>query len=171
MGHSVLDFPEECPHDIMNYFDKNTTGAFIVPHPKHDMNDRLLARFIGKIAIEFLAYRVFSVPGWQHEAVFKKEIDSLRGFVRFDRLNGKWDLSVRPIYSPIQTFTRETGEVDQVLNELDLLYIDFKYLFLIVCIFGVEYAIGMNGPSMLPIYMDWLQDNNNVSPLYSERKF
>ena len=137
------------------------------PQPAQEEDEYLMARFLAKIAIEYLAFRVSDIPGWQDEVVFKPELDEIRNFSRYGKPNYKWGYSRRFLYRADRYFLRTDGLFDEILNELDFLYIDEKFLFLIVCIFGVEYAIGLTSGEMMPIYYNWLENNDGVSHIYS----
>lgn len=155
---------------FIKYLQNHKTGKIILPIPTIEDDKQVMSRFLCKIALEYLALRLYSIPGWQQEVTFKRELDDLRNFVRRGRQNYTWAFSRRRIYDANRKF-HESPDVFEVLNELDLLYINQKYLYMVVCIFGVEYVVNMShgDPDSLHTYNDWLSKNDYVSPLYMSK--
>lgn len=57
-------------------------GAFIIPHVPEPCNDITTARFVAKIGLEVLAFRLKDVPGANEELVAKCELDQIRVYAR-----------------------------------------------------------------------------------------
>ena len=57
---------------------RRSPGTLYVPSPGFPSADCITSRFIGKVALEVLAYRCMKVPGWNDEVVDKPELDELR---------------------------------------------------------------------------------------------
>jgi hypothetical protein len=55
-----------------------------------------------------------------------------------------------------------------VLHEYDLLYTEGRELYIVLILFGVEFALNLGGRST-DGYRRWLEEKDFVSPLYSER--
>lgn len=52
---------------------------------------RIMSRFVGKVGLEAMAHRTQTVVDWNQEIVEKRELDSIRAYVRFneeERLKG-----------------------------------------------------------------------------------
>ena len=124
---------------------------------------RLMSRFIGKIGLEYLAFKTLKVPGWNSEIVDKQELDELRSYVRYNQ-GETWPFAYRTLY-PINAAFEEEGLFYEVLHELDLLVTDTSEFYIVVAIFGVEFALNLGGP-MLDGYTRWLQHHEQRSPLY-----
>jgi hypothetical protein len=129
-------------------------------------NDYVIARFIGKVALETLAYRCLDIAEWNDEIVNKFELDKLRKYVRLGNPKLIWPVHIRRIYSQEQKFTDFQYGSYQILHEWDILCTHQGEFFAIIAIFGIEYAINLGGPE-LEGYINWLNENNNKSPLCS----
>ena len=55
-----------------------------------------------------------------------------------------------------------------MLHEYDLLYTEGRELYIVLILFGVEFALNLGGRST-DGYRRWLEEKNFVSPLYSEK--
>ena len=97
---------------------------------------------------------------------FKAELKVLRDFVRWDRGDRHWPISMRRIYPGDCKFRDGDGAPFQALNEFDILTTSDSEYFVILAIFGVEYAMNLGGPE-LEGFEKWLAQNGNKSPLYT----
>lgn len=125
---------------------------------------RLMARFVGKIALEVLAHRVLEVPGGLNEIVTKPELNELRRFVRYDLCNGEWPIHERQLYD-MDTDDGRGVPGSRAIHEFMLLYTDPGELYFVIAFFGREYVINMGGPE-IDGFVSWLSANDNQSPLY-----
>lgn len=139
-------------------------GTIIIPVPSHP-GGQLFSRFLGKVAIEVLAFRLLEITGGQEEIVDKRELDELRHYARFGDPRLHWPFHSRRIYPEDMLFYEEGYGYYDVLHEFDLLYIESLELYLVVAIFGIEYSINMGGPE-IDGYVEWLKQNEFKSPLY-----
>ncbi|MDD5369403.1 MAG: HNH endonuclease [Anaerolineaceae bacterium] len=124
---------------------------------------RMMSRLLGKIGLEALALRVLKVPEWNEELVNQIELDQLRCYVRFNR-GETWPFAYRTIY-PVNAIFEDNQTVYEVLHEFNILHTDWHELFVVIIIFGVEYAFNLGGPE-LDGYLRWLEQNDFQSPLY-----
>lgn len=124
---------------------------------------REFGRLLGKMAIESLALRLHPIPGWNEEIVQKSELDDLRDYVRWNK-GPNWPFSYRTLY-PVNSIFTDDKETFEVLHEFDFLYIEERYLFYIIAIFGVEFTINM-AERDLSRFTSWLKSNDGISPLY-----
>lgn len=152
----------------------NTHGTLYIPAAEFPPQNYESARFIGKVALEVLAYRFMDVPGWNEEVVDKTELDELRDYVRKGRPGFVWPVHMRRIYPPDFLFVDGTFPSHEVLHEWDILPIPTTSgsqgaeYYAVIAIFGVEYAINLGGPE-LDGFHQWLKDNHNASFLYTKK--
>lgn len=141
-------------------------GTLVVPVPREP--DRyLFSRFLAKVAIEALALRLLDLPRGLQEVVDKKELNPIRNYARRGLGTSFWDYHSRAIYSPDSVFV-ESDEISyEVLHEWTFLYTQTRELYLVLALFGMEYAINLGG-SYIEGYENWLSCNNYKSPLYPE---
>ena len=135
-----------------------TTDATFLP------SYRTMGRFLGKVGIEALAARTHHVSGWEQDVIDKQELDKVRHYVRYDRGKDDWPFAFRTLY-PVNAVFNDNGEPFQVLHEYDLLLTDKSELYIIVAVFGVEFAMNLGGPE-LDGYMAWVERHDYKSPLY-----
>lgn len=132
------------------------------------IDERLMSRFLAKIALEVLAERIIHVDGWNEEIVDKGALDPLRRFARMGDRPERWPFWRRRIYGEDDVHGDGTGY--QVLHEFTILceplpepgHLD---LYAVVCIFGEEFAINIGEPEIAS-YERWLEMHNGTSPLY-----
>ena len=124
---------------------------------------------MGKIALEVLALRLSEHPEGMDYLIDEIQLDALRNHVRYGKITD-WPCSVRQIYDKNIPFRDDqTGELYQVMNEFDILLTEKSEYYLILAIFGIEFAINLGGAEIAGYY-DWLSQNNNKSPLYVNLK-
>lgn len=138
-------------------------GTLIVPMGERP-SDYLISRFLGKVGLEVLAHRVLDVPDGLEEIINQPELEELRRYVRFGNPKLAWPYSRRTIYSPDFQFADGT-EPYEVLHEFDILVTPTNEYYIVVAIFGEEYALNLGGPE-IDGYQHWLLENDNKSPLY-----
>jgi HNH endonuclease len=125
------------------------------------IDEKLMARFMAKVAIEILAQRLMHVEGWQEELLDNPQLDLLRHYARIGDKPSFWPFSRRRIYG------EDDLHVDgyQVLHEFSLLYTEAGELYAVLCLFGEEFVINFGGPE-IDGYERWLNTHQNRSPLY-----
>ena len=136
------------------------------------IDQRLMSRFLAKVALEILAQRIIHVDGWNEEIVDKEALDPLRRLARVGDRSERWPFSRRRIYG--EDDMHGDGAGHQVLHEFTILcepvpepgHLD---LYAIVCIFGEEFAINFGEPEIAS-YERWLKAHNGTSPLYTSDK-
>lgn len=152
------------------------TGSFLLPASDIPELTYDVARFIGMVALEVLAYRCVDLNGWNDEIVDNESFDELRSYVRRGRPGFIWPVHIRRIYPAANQFSDEITPSFQVLNEFDLLCFqsdesseEIREVFAVIAILGIEYAISLGTPG-LESYLSWLDVNNHISYLYSRTK-
>jgi len=140
-------------------------GTLYIPQTTFPHDNVTTSRFIGKAALEILAQRCIDSSGWNAEIVDKRELDTLRTYVRMGVPNTIWPINIRRIYAPDYVFSDGTSDSYQVLHEWTILHLPMMEYFVILAIFGIEYAINLGNPE-IGGYIDWLNLNKDRSPLY-----
>lgn len=147
-------------------------GCMIVPNITNPPpNDRDISRFLGKIAIEVLAYKLYLDQEWIDEIVDKVELDELRYYVRVGNKPNFWEYYQRRIYNEQDRFENPKiiSEPYEVLHEFTLLYTENFELYLVLAIMGIEYALNFTNPR-IEGYAEWLNKNNQISPLFDSNE-
>ena len=165
---SYVDVPEKASKSIMN----SNRGTIIFPAFSDSLplpKDSVLSRFLGKIALEAFALRIFSLsPDLMDSFIDDEGFDPLRKHVR-GSLIMNWPYSRRRIYDAKKRWMdEETQESYQVMNEFDFLLTEESEGYFVLALFGMEYAINIAGPT-IEGYERWLRDHNGTSPLYKDK--
>lgn len=149
--------------DLIKHKEINKMIMPIIPEVKED--DPIVSRFLAKVALEALAQRDYMNQKWLDEIIDKVELDPLREYARYGK-GDFWKYKQRRIYSEEDRFVDPIHHPEpyEILHELDFLHLDNKVLYFILVIMGVEYVINL-GASEIELYEDWLEKNNNVSPI------
>ena len=142
---------------------RHESGTVITPIGEKP-SDYLISRFLGKIGLEVLAHRVLAASGGLEEIINQPALEELRGYVRFGNPKLAWPYSHRTAYSPDLQFNNG-AESYEVLHEFDILVTPTNEYYIVVAIFGEEYALNLGGPA-IDGYEHWLLANDNKSPLY-----
>ena len=172
-GISFFAAHDEDEARFINTLRSQTRGTLYVPISGDPLLSYETARFIGKIAVEVLAYRCLDVDVWNDEMVDKRELDELRDYVRRGKPGFVWPIHMRRIYPADNQFSDEINSAFQILHEWDILFIpandasDFGEYYAIIAILGFEYTINLGGPE-LDGYVRWLKKNGNRSFLYQK---
>lgn len=133
-------------------------------------NDKIVSRFIAKIALEMMASRILEKHK-DDQDLFADEIvlDPIRNYARYNSKNENWVYNSRKIYSEDEDFFLENGKSVDMLFECDFLMTDETELYFVIAFKGVEFVLNMAGSS-IEGYERWLKENNNISPLYKKEK-
>lgn len=162
--HSLWATKERDSSRFVEHLFSHSEGLLVFPLSAA-VQEKLLARLLAKVALEFFTERIYQVPGWEEPALDDPQLDALRTFARRGDRPAQWPYNERRIYAEDSKFIGENGEEYQTVHEADFLYTSQNELYSVVCIFGVEYAINMGGPD-IDGYKRWLTENNDASPLY-----
>ncbi|MCE8037869.1 HNH endonuclease [Halomonas sp. MCCC 1A11062] len=125
---------------------------------------RLMGRFLGKVGLEVLVYKIKEVGSWNKEIVNQAELDALRNHVRFNK-GEDWPFAVRTLH-PVNAVFDDGAETYELLHEFDIFITDRLEYYSVVSIFGVEFALNIGGRT-IEGFEQWLSANNNASPLYT----
>ena len=157
---------------LFTFLQHNDTLSIIVPvNEKPPDNNIYMSKFLGKVGLEALAKIGESIENGIKELIDKTLLNNIRNYVRYGQCVSFWPYHCRPLYSEGSYFIDEkTKEKYQVLHEYKLLYTDNFQLLIVVAIFGIEYCLDLGKPTT-ETYLDWLEKNNNKSPLYQDKHF
>ena len=127
-------------------------------------NYRMMGRFLTKLGLEIIAFRVLHVDGWNDEIVDKQELDELRNFARFN-IGADWPFTVRTLHPANEIF--DDGDQNyHLFHEFDILLTKRFEYYLVLSLFGVEFVTNLGG-RVLDGYQEWLEENQYASPLYA----
>jgi len=128
-------------------------------------NNPHISRFLAKVAVEALAKIGLTVEGGIQHIVENTGLDPIRNYARFGTGTKFWEYHLRPIYQEAHSFIDESsGEPYEVLHEFHLFQTQPNLWHLALAIFGFEYCIDLTAPDT-DSYIQWLQENDNISPL------
>jgi hypothetical protein len=144
----------------------STTGKLIIPIPTV-ADQRLMSRFLAKVALECLALRLLDLPGGIDEIASKTGLDPLRDYARKGNAKLLWPFHARVLYAPEFIFAKSGQQPYEVLHEWIFLYPSESMLYLVIAIFGVEYALNLGEPE-IETYKSWLIENADKSHLYPD---
>ncbi len=131
--------------------------------------DRLLlqpnihvSRMLAKIAVEFFVKRSGDGNDVCEYVINDDIFRAIREYSRYGSRN-IWPYSSRRIYSRNEAYN---GDPFSSINwEADFLFLESGDVYLVIAMFGIEYAINIIRPN-LECYLEWLRKNKNFSPLY-----
>jgi hypothetical protein len=148
--------------DFERFLLSSKRGSLWLPEPTH-IDERLMSRFLGKVAIEALAKRLSGTSGWREEMLSQEAMEPLRRYVRVGDQCENWSFNRRRLYPPHHNFGTEDTPY-QILHEFDFLYTQDRELIFVLALFGEEFAINMGG-SDTERYEEYLQENQGTSVL------
>jgi hypothetical protein len=130
-----------------------------------------MSRFLAKVAIESLAQTFFPHEGWNKILVEDEELNPLRNYARYGNQTEYWEYHQRRVYNETDLFynTKVSDEPYEVLHEQNLVYLQKEQLYLVLILYGIEYAINLTNPKING-YLEWLSKNNNRSPIIGENE-
>lgn len=141
-------------------------GAFIVPiliSPEE--NNKILSRFLAKVAVEALLYRLIDEEGWIEEIMTNPDLEAIKRYARYGEGVNFWPYHQRRIYSENTRFHHpEIPDRYEVLHEFHIFSTKEDHYYFVMVIMGIEYAICYGGPG-IDSYLEWLNENNHKSVL------
>jgi hypothetical protein len=144
------------------------SGQLLLPIGGPAPDERVLSRFMAKVALEAMAARVVGHDGGQDYLCDEHQLDDLRDHARYGRIS-RWPVHTRHIYAADAKTVLPGGESEQVIHESDFLATSWGEWFFVLAIFGMELAINLGGPD-IDGYERWLRENGEASPLYRADK-
>jgi len=138
----------------------------IIPYDRNIPKDcQNFSRLLGKMALEMLALNVIKNEKDLLDFVNEQQFDTLRNYVRYNNKRENWVYSSRIIYDENEKFYLEDGNTVDMIFECDFLATEKFEIYFIFAYKGIEFVINMAGSS-IDGYLEWLEKNNNISPLY-----
>lgn len=165
-GHNdeglFIDVPTEHWEQVTSMGD----GEIIFPITGAKPDETLMSRFLCKIAYESFADRILAADeSMRDQMIDDEQLDPIRNWARYARGSKDWVFSERRIYDEDHKHSR-FEKPSQVINEWDFLTTKRDEMYFVIAVFGVEYALNMAG-SCVEGYQEWLDENDQKSPLYS----
>ena len=158
----------ELEPDGLKHLDSLNRGDLILVGGQAMPSHRVTARFLAKMAIEAMAYKLLDHPGGIEYLVDERQLDPMRDFARRGTPK-EWPYQTRRIYDPDRVLFEPDGCPVQTVHEFDLLVTRNQEWFFVFALFGVEFAINLGGPE-IDGYLAWLDDNGGRSPLYADKR-
>ncbi len=124
------------------------------------------SRLLAKMAVEFFVY-YFGSSNEVCEYVGSDEF--FKAIKQYARHGSQkiWIYNARRIYARNEAYQ---GDPFSAVNwEADLLPLENGEIYFIIVLFGIEYAICINSPSING-YIEWLKINDGISPLYVSKE-
>lgn len=144
-----------------------TTTTMIIPmHSDPEPQNRDIARFLGKIALEYMASRISDNSEFLNNLIDEPALDRLRNFVRFGDNKIAWNYSQRRIHDDGALFIDKDNPEKQyqLLHEADIILIEENEFVAVINIMGIEFAISYFDTS-IDDYIKWLEARGGTSPL------
>lgn len=163
-GMTVLDVQD--PH-LFNDIISSKKGKFVIPHINEpEENNMILSRFLAKVAVEGLLYKLLKVDGWIDEVMHQEGIEEIKNYARYGAGTKFWPYHQRRIYSEDTWFNNPLeGTSDfKRLHEFTILVTKEQEYYFVIAIAGIEYTINLGGP-YIGNYKFWLYINNQKSAL------
>ena len=155
-------------HQAINLIKNQQKFSLLIPCIELPTLNHEISRFIAKVAFEAFVHKCIEISGWNDAIVDMSEFDPIRNYCRDGSAKDVWPVSIRKIYPEEKLFPGENSELFQVLHEWCILPIELDgenfALYMVVGIFGIEYAINLEKPESEK-YMIWVKDNNGRSIL------
>ena len=156
-----LELPQEALRQVIH----RRAGTLVLPFTESPPTDRVISRFLAKMALEALAHRLLDYPEGVSYLVDEPQLDELRNYARRGQA-AEWPHHSRRIYQPEETHHEPDGASYQTVHEFDFLVTPLSEWFFVFALFGLELTINIGGPE-IEGYHAWLRENDDASPLYS----
>jgi hypothetical protein len=112
-----------------------------------------------------MAQRLVDAPEGLAYLCDEHQLDPLRNYARLGSPI-VWPVHVRTIYGADDYSLDEDGRRIQIVHESDFLVTPLGEWYFALAIFGVEFTINIGDPS-IEGYVQWLEANQGLSPLYT----
>ena len=159
-----LDGDVLVPPEAIDHIVAANGGELIFPAEAPLPCGPVVSRFLAKVALETMAQRFVDHEGGVDYLADEPKLDSIRNHARRGS-QPDWPVNVRRIYGENHRWIDSQGAQVQVLHESDILMSETNEYYLILALFGLEFAINYGGAE-IGGYRDWLSHHGMVSPLY-----
>lgn len=127
--------------------------------------EREMSRLLAKIALEVVALRMSPDPALVERLIDDEHWDRIRRWVRYGDNADQWPYHMRTVYPEEALMTHPTKrEWVQAGYLIDLLLTRRREHFIVLILYGYEFALNVGGPSIKG-YEEWLTENGGISPL------
>ena len=135
------------PKGVLGPMNMPDRGTLLLIHsgslPMPD--DRVVARFLAKMALEAVALRLLPDRAAINEIAKDSQLDPLRFFARRGQPNN-WPFHFRRIHASDQLVPDRDGNSYQTLHEFDFLVTAQNECYFVFALFGMEFTINIGGP-------------------------
>jgi HNH endonuclease len=152
------DISVDVPSQFVEQISRSAHGRLLIPLESSPPSGIVLSRFLAKVAVESLAQHLLGNPSLLGEFIDDPQLDKIRDHARRG-MTPVWPTHSRRIYAA-------SGEPGTVIHESDFLFTTHQEVYFVLALFGQEFVINLGGPD-IEGYKDWLDKNDNKSPLYS----
>ena len=154
----------DAPPEAFSHIASNKGGTLILPITAKPPANRIVSRFLAKMAIEAMALRLLEHQDGLSYLVDEPQLDLLRNFARRGQPQ-EWPHYARRIYDADRELPDLDGHSYQTVHEFDYLITEKQEWYFVFALFGLELTINIGGPEVEG-YVDWLKENDGRSPLY-----
>jgi hypothetical protein len=155
----------DLPPGAFDHIAKNSTGTLLIPATAAPPSERVVSRFLAKMALEAMALRLLLHPDGLSYLVDEPQLDPIRTFARRGHPKS-WPHHVRRIYDAEREAVDSDGNPYQTVHEFDFLVTTRQEWYFVFALFGLELTINVGGPETGG-YVSWLAENEGRSPLYA----
>jgi HNH endonuclease len=160
-GSLSLDLPDEAIRHLL----ARKTAKVVIPATSEGPSDRVVSRFLAKVALEAMALRLVDYPDGLEYLVDEPQLHPIRRFVRRGQPES-WPHHARRIYALERVLVEQDGLSYQTVHEFDFVVTASQEWFFVLSLFGLELTINLGGPD-IDGYVSWLSEHDGQSPLYS----
>jgi hypothetical protein len=157
--------PIDVPSEIFQKITTSKTGFLILPTTGPEPDPYIFSRFLAKIALEAMAQKLLGQPVLLESLIDDPQLDPIRDYARKGDVKTKWPYYKREIYDSNYKHTAEDGTSFQMIYEYNVFTTRRNKFYFVLILLGIEYVINIGGPD-IEGYEEWLQENENRSPLY-----
>lgn len=151
-GISIGTHPDADEAGLIKSLLDQSQGTLIFPMATPP-EERALARFVGKVGLEALAYRFIQTGKSHEELVDMPAFDEIRNFIRRGSGPPQWSVARRQLYQPGKVFA-DGEEHYELLHEYELLIRpideanDLYACYISLVLFGEEFVLNMGSPGL-----------------------
>lgn len=154
----------DVPSDIFESIKLSKVSTIAIQAFRDLPYEPLVSRFLAKVAVEALAQQFINRSGTAEYLVEEAGFDPIRDYARRGQPK-KWSYHSRRIYDSNQRWPDDNGNSYQIVHEYDFLRTESGEVYFVLALFGLELVINIGGPD-IDGYIEWLKQNNELSPLY-----
>ncbi|WP_436873027.1 HNH endonuclease [Kosakonia sacchari] len=153
----------ELNDEQLNLLEKGGASELFIPIEFDEPAVKETSRFIAKVALEAIAQRLIKKEGGIDYIISETQFDPIRNHARYGQPK-EWPYFSRRIYD-VNNKKSIHGSGGQLMHEYDFLCTEEGEIYFVMALYGVEMTINIGGPD-IEGYVNWLEKNNNASPLY-----